>query len=95
MHHYLIQKDLLTITIEKQMIISQQLQLKQFFEKSQDAVIVATNDEEPKIQLFNKSVFSVLGLDLNSNPEVVVEQPEFNNIMEERETTDPLHLPIL
>lgn len=44
-HHYLVQKNLSIIVIEKHMLARQQTQLSNFFEVSQDCVVVASTRE--------------------------------------------------
>lgn len=63
------------ITIDKQMILRHQVQLAEFFRKSFDSVIVATEqlieapDPEtkpsPEILLYNKTIKSMLGVNMS------------------------------
>jgi hypothetical protein len=64
-HHYLVQRDLLFITIESRTVMRQQEQLTQYFMKTQDPVIVAypTNDDI-KVLFQNPPVRLTLGVSM-------------------------------
>ena len=76
-HHYLVQRDLIIITIEKQMILRHQVQLAEFFRKSSDSVIVASENmishddkptgraPEPEVLLYNRTIKTMLKVNMS------------------------------